>query len=100
MAEARVSWRPAEARALTSCAAALHYSARSATLAARLAEKSGLAECFLALRHVCLSYEVAEPLRAIDAPAVIVARSPDEAALFAALRDAVVVFPSHGVSRI
>ena len=99
-AEARDSWRPAEIRALASCAAALHYSRRSAALAARLAERSGLAQHFLALRHVCLSDNVAEPLRAIEAPCVLVAERPDEAALFAALSEAESVFASDRASRI
>ena len=85
-AEARASWRPAEIRALAACMAALHYSRRSVALAAGLAEKSGLAQHFLALRHVCLSDDVAEPLRAIHAPCVVVAGRPEEDALFAALR--------------
>ena len=46
-AEARLSWRAPEIRALASCDAALHYSRRSAGLAARLAESSGLKERFL-----------------------------------------------------
>ncbi len=99
-AEARASWRPGEIRALASCAAALHYSRRSAALAARLAEKSSLAQHFLALRHVCLSEDVAEPLRAIGAPCVLVAERPEEAALFAALGDAASVFASGRASRI
>ena len=99
-AEARVSWRPAELRALASCSAALHYSRRSAALAVRLAEKSGLTQHFLALRHFCLSLDVAEPLRSIDAPRVVVAERPDEAALFAALGEAASVFASDGASRI
>jgi uroporphyrinogen-III synthase len=99
-AAARAVWRSAEIRALATCSAALHYSRRSAALAARLAEKSGLAQHFLALRHVCLSDDVAEPLRAIDAPCVVVADRPDEAALFAALSEAASVFASDGASRI
>ncbi|HZZ60519.1 MAG TPA: uroporphyrinogen-III synthase [Roseiarcus sp.] len=99
-AEARDSWRPAEIRALSSCSAALHYSRRSAALAARLAENSGQAEHFLALRHICLSDDVAEPLRTIGARSVVVAERADEAALFAALSEAAAVFPSDGASRI
>ena len=100
VAEARASWRPSEVRALASCAAALHYSRRSAVLAARLAETAGVMNGFLALRHCCLSDDVAEPLRAIGAPCVVVAERPDEAALFAALGNASAVFPSDGASRI
>ena len=99
-AEARDAWRPAEIRALASCSAALHYSRRSATLAARLAEKSGQAEHFRALSHFCLSDDVAKPLLESGAPCVVVAERPDEAALFAALREAAAVFPSGGASRI
>src|SRR6202044_2177131 len=46
-AEARAAWTPAEARSLASCVAALHYSRRSAQLAARLAETAGVEACFL-----------------------------------------------------
>jgi len=99
-AEARLSWRTPEIRALASCDAALHYSPRSAALAVRLAGSSGLTQRFLELRHVCLSRDVAEPLRVIHAPCVVVAERPDEPALFAALRSAVAVFPSDGASRI
>ena len=99
-AEARDSWRPSEIRALSSCSAALHYSRRSAALAARLAENSGQAEHFLALRHICLSEDVAEPLHAIGAPSVVVSERPDEVALFAALSEAAAIFPSDGASRI
>ncbi len=100
VAEARASWSPAEIRALASCAAALHYSRRSAALATRLAETSGLAKHFLALRHICLSDDVAEPLRSVAAACVAVAERPDEAALFAALKETASVFPSDGASRI
>jgi len=100
VAEARDSWRPAEIRALASCAAGLHYSRRSAALAARLAEKSGLAGHFLALRHVCLSDDVAGPLRAIDGPSIIIADRPDESALIEALTAAAAMFPSGSASRI
>ncbi len=99
-AEARDTWSPAEIRALASCSAALHYSRRSATLAVRLAEKSGRAEHFLALSHFCLSDDVAKPLLESGAPCVVVAERPNEAALFAALSDAAGVFPSDGASRI
>ncbi len=100
VAEARASWSPPEIRALASCDAALHYSRRSAVLAARLAETAGVMSSFLALRHYCLSDDVAEALRAIGAPCVVVAEWPDEAALFAALSNGSAVFPSDGASRI
>lgn len=99
-AEPRASWRQTEIRALASCAAALHYSRRSAALAAQLAETSGARDRFLALLHVCLSNDVAEPLRAVGANRVVVAMRPDEDALFAALNDTMAVFPSDGLSHI
>ncbi len=99
-AEARGSWRPAEVRSLASCVAALHYSRRSATLAARLAQASGVAGHFLTMRHVCLSPDVAEPLEAIGAGHIRVADAPDEPALLAALSLGVRGFPSHWASRI
>ena len=99
-AEAREAWRPAEARALVSCASALHYSRRSAALAARLAERAGAAAHFASMRHVCLSNDVAEPLRAIGAVQVLVADQPEEAALFAILSEPSSIFPSDRASRI
>ncbi len=94
-AEARHAWSPDEVRALAECAAALHYSRRSAALAARLAKASGLATTFAAMRHVCLSPDIAEALRATGAAEIVVAGTPDESALFAALGLALRVFPSH-----
>jgi uroporphyrinogen-III synthase len=99
-AEARVAWRPAEVRALASCAVALHYSRRSAALAAGLAERAGAAAHFAGMRHVCVSNDAAEPLRAIGAAQVLVADQPEESALFALLSDASSIFPSGRASRI
>jgi len=99
-AEARLSWRPREARALASCVAALHYSRRSAALAGELAKVSGEAERFRELRHFCLSGDVAEPLRALGAARVAVAETPDEAGLFHVLSRDLRGFPSLGTSRI
>jgi uroporphyrinogen-III synthase len=93
-AEAREAWSPAEVRALAACEAALHYSARSAALAARLAEAAGLSERFATMSHVCLSEDVAAPLRAIGVARVFVAEAPDEATLLATLSHAARVFPS------
>jgi uroporphyrinogen-III synthase len=100
VADAREAWRPAEARALASCEAALHYSRRSAAQAARLAQASGLAQHFLAMRHICLSRDVAEPLETIGAAHILVAETPDEPALLATLSDALHGFPSRRASRI
>jgi uroporphyrinogen-III synthase len=99
-AEARAAWRPAEARALKSCVAALHYSRRSAGLAAALAKRSGAEARFLALEHVCLSPDVAEPLEAAGATRIAVAETPDEAGLFRTLCRSLGGFPSLGASRI
>jgi len=99
-AEARSSWRPAEARALATCVAALHYSRRSAALSAELAKAAGEEARFLALRHVCLSSDVAEPLQALGAAPVTIAETPDELALFRALSRDLREFPSLGASRI
>jgi uroporphyrinogen-III synthase len=100
VAEAREAWRPSEARALASCAAALHYSRRSAEVAALLARKAGLAAHFLSMRHICLSGDVAEPLEALGAVRVFVADAPDEPALFATLNRALRGFPYRKASRI
>jgi uroporphyrinogen-III synthase len=99
-AEARAAWTPAEARSLASCVAALHYSRRSAQLAARLAETAGVEACFLKLKHVCMSRDVAEPLQAIGAGRISIAETPDEAGLFRRLREELGGFPSLGSSRI
>ena len=99
-AEAREAWRPAEARSLASCVAALHYSRRSAGLAAALAKTAGVEACFLKLKHVCMSRDVAEPLQAIGASRIAIAETPDEAGLFRRLRQELGGFPSLGPSRI
>ena len=99
-AEPRQSWRPAEIRALEACAFALHYSRRSAALAADLASAGGAAAHFRLMTHVCLSDDVAEPLKASGAGCVRVAGRPDEAALLATLRQAASVFSSQDPSRI
>ena len=84
-AEARPAWTPEEARALSGCDAALHYSSRSVELALRLADRAGIGETFRALHHVCISEDGASRLRASGAARVRSARRPDEDALLAAL---------------
>jgi uroporphyrinogen-III synthase len=98
--EARKAWDPAETKALSACVAALHYSRRSAALAGKLAQASGLSAHFQAMRHVCLSRDVAEPVEAIGAAQVFVAEAPDEPSLFAALDLALRRFPQPGPLRI
>lgn len=83
-AEARETWRPDEFGALFQAEAALHYSRRSAGLAAALAERGGAAAHFRGMRHVCLSRDAAAPIESLGAE-VIVAMTPDEPALLAAL---------------
>lgn len=99
-AEARQSWRPAEIRALEGCGWGLHYSRRSAALAAELAQKAGLGAHFRAMAHVCLSDDVAAPLRACGAAGTRIAERPDEASLFAALIESAPLFSSRNPSRI
>ncbi len=99
-AEARAALSPREAAALATCVAALHYSRRSASLAAALAKAAGGAASLLELTHVCLSRDVAEPLEAIGATHVAIAETPDEAALFRRLRETLGGFASLGSSRI
>jgi uroporphyrinogen-III synthase len=100
VAEAREAWSPEEARALASCVAALHYSRRSAGLAAALAKVSGAEARFLELEHVCLSRDVAAALVAAGAGRIAIAETPDEAGLFRALSRNLGGFPSLGASRI
>lgn len=99
-AEARTSWRTSEAGSLASCAAALHYSRRSAALATQLAEAAGLRTLLLGMIHVCLSEDVAAPLRLWGASRIVVAETPDEAALIKILSRTVRVFPSNRRFRI
>jgi len=70
------------------CAAALHYSRRSAALAVALAERAGLADPFRAILHVCLSPDAGEPLRAMGAPRLAWASEPREDRLIDALERA------------
>jgi uroporphyrinogen-III synthase len=61
-------------------AAVLHYSRRSAELFLGLATDADLVASLRAAQHLCLSEDVAEPLRAMDLR-VRVAQTPDEPAL-------------------
>ncbi|MBL0407842.1 uroporphyrinogen-III synthase [Microvirga aerilata] len=70
----------AEALRTGQIAAALHYSRRSADLVVRLAEAAGLAANLRAISHLCLSADVAAPLTAAGA-AALVAEDPSEDAL-------------------
>ncbi len=81
-ARAVVSLPDAAAEALRSgqIGAALHYSRRSADLVVRLAEEAGLVSHLLAFPHLCLSADVAAPLRSAGAT-ILVAEDPSEDAL-------------------
>jgi len=61
--------------------AVTHFSRRSAENYVAGARSAGIAEQALAVRHYCLSEQVAEPLRAAGARRIAVAPRPEEAAL-------------------
>ena len=61
--------------------AVLHFSKRSAENYIAGAQAAGVAEQALAVRHYCLSEQVAAPLRAAGVKRVAVAPRPEEAAL-------------------
>ena len=65
--------------------AALHYSRRTVETALALTGAVGLGESFLSLHHLCLSADVAAPLKERGARRLIVAQTPSEASLFAGL---------------
>jgi uroporphyrinogen-III synthase len=94
-AQARDAWSAGEAEAVAGCAAALHYSRRSAALAVALAERAGIAEGFKAMTHVCLSPAVAAPLCGFGAGQIVTADAPNEARLIAALEQALAA-PARG----
>jgi uroporphyrinogen-III synthase len=61
--------------------AVLHFSKRSADNYLAGAREAGVSEQAVAVRHYCLSAQVAEPLEAAGAKRVTVAPRPEEAAL-------------------
>ena len=65
--------------------AVLHFSRRSASLALSLSRQANVAAELLSRRNVCLSADVAAPLREAGAALIVCAKSPDEAALMTAL---------------
>ena len=88
-AEARAAWSASEAQAFGSCAAALHYSRRSAELTIALAERAGLADHLRATLHGCISKDAAEPLRAIGAKRIVAAAGAQESLLMDAFGSAI-----------
>ncbi len=87
-ARARDGWSAEEARAVAGASAALHYSERGATLAARFAESAGIAAAFRYGPHVCLSRQVAGPLAAFGAARVLWPQTANEEAAFDTLESA------------
>jgi uroporphyrinogen-III synthase len=65
--------------------AVLHFSRRSADNYLAGAAQAGVAKQALAVRHLCLSAQIAEPFVQAGAGNVAIAKRPDEAALLALL---------------
>jgi uroporphyrinogen-III synthase len=61
--------------------AVLHFSRRSADSYLTGARLAGVADLAMAVRHLCLSAPIAEPLREAGASRIAVAKRPDEAAI-------------------
>ena len=87
-ARERGGWSEAEAGAVAGATAALHYSQRSAELAAAFAERAGHAAAFRRMLHVCLSRQVAAPLAAFGVRRAFWPQLPEQAALFETLEAA------------
>ncbi|KQT59776.1 uroporphyrinogen III synthase [Methylobacterium sp. Leaf456] len=87
-ARAAATLPEAAARALragTELGGALHFSRRSARVAAELCREAGLAGAFRALKHYCLSPDVEAGLAEFGVAAHFVAMRPSEDALLAGL---------------
>ena len=67
---------------------ALHYSRRSAEALLAAAAAAGVSAQALALRHLCLSAQVAAPLAEAGAGTVAIAAAPDESAMISLAGDA------------
>jgi uroporphyrinogen-III synthase len=63
--------------------AVLHYSARTASAFVAAATAADLSDSAMRIRHLCLSAQIARPLVASGATAVLVAAAPNEDALLA-----------------
>ncbi len=61
--------------------AVLHFSKRSAESYLAGARRAGVVAPALAVRHICLSSQIAEPLQTAGAAKVVVAKRPDEASM-------------------
>jgi uroporphyrinogen-III synthase len=75
----------AAALAAGSIAAVLHYSPRSAQVFLELAKAGGLLDQAAKIRHICLSTQIAAPLRSAFEARITVARQPTESSLLEAL---------------
>jgi uroporphyrinogen-III synthase len=93
-AEMRIVYRAVAARFLPELIAALqagevdavlHFSKRSAENYLAGAAEAGIAGQALAVRHICLSAQIAAPLADAGAGRIAIAPRPDEAALIASL---------------
>lgn len=76
-------------------AMALHYSRRSASTALALVQAAGFEDAFRALKHGCLSSDVAVPLVEAGIAAHFVPARPNEEALLAGLADPAGAAASH-----
>lgn len=63
--------------------AVMHFSRRSAAQYVTGARDAGIADAALGVRHLCLSAQVAAPLREAGASRIDVAKRPDESAMVA-----------------
>jgi uroporphyrinogen-III synthase len=88
-ARERRAWGAPERQAFAACAAALHYSRRSAELTIGLADRAGLDDHLRATLHGCISKDAAEPLRLIGAKRIVVAAGAQESLLIDALGSAI-----------
>ncbi len=73
---------------ITACDAVLHYSRAAAEAFLAVAGRSGFDPTGKSMHHLCLSEDVAEPLRRAGVFLIKVARTPNEDALFLLLNDA------------
>lgn len=84
-APAPFSARLIEALKASAVDSVLHFSRRSAESYLAGAQAAHLTKPALAVGHYCLSAQIAEPLQAMGAPRVMVAKRPDEASIIALL---------------
>jgi uroporphyrinogen-III synthase len=65
--------------------AVLHYSPRTAAAFMAAVTRAGLLDCVIGMRHLCLSAQVAAPLKAAGVSFPDVAAEPNENALLACI---------------